>query len=192
MSGPRFDAIRRHPFCPECNYDLVATIDAGRNVCPECGYEFELHEPKRQRLPEDWTIWRGLGKACGVLLLRSLVCLAAWTLVLWGVTAPATWLASGRNWRIALVVSIVALLLLLVAAGVIARQMAKGMDEIAGVTSIFVAALVITFAWGVFIAGTQIVQAISSLGTPAANGAAIVACGVAAIIIIKTHLFDEY
>ena len=183
---------RRHPLCPRCRYDLVATIDAGRNVCPECGCEFQPHELKRQRLAEDWTIGRGLGRASGVLFLRALPCLVGWVIVLWGVTVPAAWLAGGRNWRIVIIVYGAALLLLVAASGAIGRVLAQNMDEIAGMTSLIVAALITAFAWAALIGGTLIVQTFTPLTANAAYGATTVACGFSLFIIVKTHFFDEF
>jgi 4-hydroxybenzoate polyprenyltransferase len=176
VAKSRFDFIRHHPLCPNCGYDLVATIDAGRNVCPECGCEFEGHELKRAVLPEDWTIARGLG----------------WGLALWGIATAAAWLAAGRNWRIAMVTYLVAMLLLLASGAVIGRVLAKNMDEIAGLTSLLVSGLITAFAWGAIVGGTLIVLALTPLGGPPIVGAALIACGCSLAIIVKTHHFEDY
>ena len=74
---------KRHPHCPECRYDLVATVDAGRRTCPECGYEFELDELHGEKRPGDWTPLVGLRRAAVYLLLRVMVLLPVWAGVIW-------------------------------------------------------------------------------------------------------------
>ena len=91
MSGPeygvtmqtRFDNVRRHPLCPECGYDLVATVDAGRRICPECGCEFELSDLAHQSRSDDWTISKGLRAAAGWLAVKTIIAGALWCSVLW-------------------------------------------------------------------------------------------------------------
>jgi hypothetical protein len=192
MGRSRFDLVRHHPLCPECGYDLVATMDAGRNVCPECGRQFEPHEVRRAVLPEDWTVARGLRRASLVLLRRSVPCLPGWIIVLWGIAALAARLAAGRNWRIAMVSYIVAMLLLMIAGAVIGRTLAKNMDEIAGVTSLLVTALITAFAWGAIIGGTLIVLSLSTLAGRPLIGAMLIACVCSLAVIIKTHHFEDY
>ena len=74
----RFENVRRHPLCPNCGYDLVATIEAGHRVCPECGCEFEPAELDYQQLPGDWTAARGIRRAGVSLLIRVVPATAIW------------------------------------------------------------------------------------------------------------------
>ncbi len=181
-----------HPLCPSCGYDLVAAANDHKIVCPECGSDFEPHELKRRRPSGEWTAWRGLGRATGVLVLRAIPCLIGWAALLWGVTVPAAWLAAGRHGRVVMVIYIVAMLLLAGCATVIGRVMAKNMDEHAGMTSIIVAAMIAAFACLAFVGGTLIVYAVSPLSTNAAWGTTIVACGFSLLVIIKIHFFEDY
>ncbi|UCD73857.1 MAG: hypothetical protein JSV91_08660 [Phycisphaerales bacterium] len=186
------DFVRHHPLCPKCKYDLVATVAEGRNICPECGYEFETGELRHAVLPDDWTIWRGLRRAALHLVLRSSVCLAVWTGLLWAVTALAAWISSGRPWFVVLSSYVVALLILMITAGGIGRALARGMEEKAGVVSILVAALVTVFACVVVAAGTLIVNILSSGGGTGLWGMAVVSGGLALVVIVKTHFFEDY
>lgn len=188
----RFENVRRHPLCPNCGYDLVATVEAGRTICPECGHEFEIGELRHAVLPGDWTIGRGLGRASLRLLVRAAPCLLVWTGILWAVIALAGWISAGRHWYVVLIAYLGALLILMIASGSIGRVLAKGMDEQAGTVSVLVAALVTAFAWAVIMAGALIV----SLVLPAAGrgiwGVAAISCGPALLVIIKTHFFEDY
>ena len=67
--------VKSHPLCPECKYDLIATVEAGRRICPECGYEFEMYELRGEKRPGDWTFQIGLRNTVISLILRSLVIL---------------------------------------------------------------------------------------------------------------------
>ena len=79
MPGSRIGhTSRRHPLCPHCGYDLVATVaDEGR-VCPECGREFRREELPRAPAPDEWTPARGLLRLVLAVTVRSAVCLPAW------------------------------------------------------------------------------------------------------------------
>jgi predicted RNA-binding Zn-ribbon protein involved in translation (DUF1610 family) len=72
----------RHPLCPSCGYDLVATIDAGKRICPECGEAFELHDVIRAARPGDWTLARGIGRLLLRLAWRGAIALVVWTAIL--------------------------------------------------------------------------------------------------------------
>lgn len=75
--------VKRHPLCPECKYDLIATVEAGRRICPECGYEFEMYELRGEKRPGDWTFQIGLRNTVISLILRSLVILPLWAAIIW-------------------------------------------------------------------------------------------------------------
>jgi hypothetical protein len=192
MGKSRFDFIRRHPLCPDCGYDLVATIDAGRNVCPECGGEFEEQELKRALLPEDWTLPRGLGRAATALLLRAAVCLIGWTAVLTGTLLASTWIATrlGGTWII--FIMLLALGIIFIAAGVLGRILARGMDEIAGITSPLICALITLFAWISIGAGTVIAGVLAPMRPSMTGSVILIGCVMALIVIVKTHHFEDY
>ena len=192
MGKSRFDFIRRHPLCPSCGYDLVATIDAGRNVCPECGHEFEPHELKHALLPEDWTLRRGLGRAAAALLLRAVLCLIGWAAVLTGTLLASTWIATrlGGTWII--FTMLLAMGIIFVAAGVLGRILAKGMDEVAGITSPLISALITLFAW-ISIAGGTVIAGVLAPMRPSMTGSIIlIGCVMALVVIVKTHHFEDY
>ncbi|MCI0675368.1 MAG: hypothetical protein L0Y42_06270 [Phycisphaerales bacterium] len=75
---PVLNARLRHPLCPGCGYDLVATVQAGRRRCPECGDEFELDELRHQVRPGDWTLLVGLRMTARTLAWRSAATVIAW------------------------------------------------------------------------------------------------------------------
>lgn len=75
--------VKRHPLCPECKYDLIATVEAGRRICPECGYEFEMYELRGEKRQGDWTFQIGLRNTVISLILRSLVILPLWVVIIW-------------------------------------------------------------------------------------------------------------
>ena len=74
---------KRHPLCPECKYDLIATVDSGRKVCPECGYEFEMYELRGEKRPGDWSFQIGLRNTIISLVIRSLIILPLWAAIIW-------------------------------------------------------------------------------------------------------------
>ena len=70
--------------------------------------------------------------------------------------------------------------------------LARDMEERAGVVSILVAALVTVSAWIIIAAGTLIVNILSSAGGTGLWGMMVVSCGVALVVIVKTHFFEDY
>jgi len=192
MGKSRFDFVRRHPLCPNCGYDLVATIDAGRTVCPECGCEFEPHEVRRAVRPEDWTLGRGLRRAAAVLLLRAVLCLIGWTAVLTGTLLASTWIATrlGGVWIV--FIMLLALAIIFLAAAVAGRILAKGMDEIAGITSPLISALITLFAWMSIAAGTAIAGLLAPMRPSMTGSIILLGCAMALVVIVKTHHFEDY
>ncbi len=71
----------RHPLCPECEYDLIATVDAGHRTCPECGLEFSLYELLNNTLPGDWTIARGFRRVLLRCVARGVIFVPTWMLI---------------------------------------------------------------------------------------------------------------
>ncbi|MHC5114420.1 MAG: TFIIB-type zinc ribbon-containing protein [Planctomycetota bacterium] len=153
MPLPRFS---RHPLCPECKYDVVATIDAGSNVCPECGCIFEPHELLYEVRPGDWTLWRGTRKALGALALRGLICLLFWTGLIIGLTLiveQMTLLPRATRWGLELVSG----LTIIGTGATIGWFMASGMNDRAGFTGWSLTLLVVLAAWIViFVAVTAV------------------------------------
>lgn len=80
----------RHPLCPYCHYDLVATVDpySPRFVrCPECGEAIEPNELHYQARPGEWTPLTGVRNAAVSILVRALVIAAIWAALLVGMDA---------------------------------------------------------------------------------------------------------
>ena len=77
---------KKHPLCPECRYNLVATVDAGKRICPECGYEFELSELRGEKRPGEWSPMRGLTIAVVTTCLRAILILPFWVYLVWLIT----------------------------------------------------------------------------------------------------------
>ena len=192
MAKSRFDFIRRHPLCPECGYDLVATIDAGRRICPECGRQFEPHEVKRAVLPEDWTVVRGLRRSAAALALRFLICLVGWVAVVSAILAGSTWIATRVGSRWTLLIMLLAMALIFIAAGVVGRILARNMDEIAGTTSSLISAFITLFAWAAIVLGTLIVGMLVPMRPPITGSIILIGCSMALVVIIKTHHFEDY
>jgi ribosomal protein S27AE len=82
-TSPVGHAKRRHPLCPSCGYDLVATIHEGKWICPECGEEFNLDDVRREVWPGNWTFPVGLRKLLISLLVRSVVAAIVWSSGTW-------------------------------------------------------------------------------------------------------------
>ena len=49
------DLRKRHPLCPHCDYDLIATLAANKRICPECGEGFDLGDLKYEWRQGDWS-----------------------------------------------------------------------------------------------------------------------------------------
>jgi len=83
------DLRKRHPLCPSCDYDLVATLAANRRICPECGEEFELGDLKYEWRQGDWSntvaIRRGLLALCSRLLIGLFVATLLSAAIIWTV-----------------------------------------------------------------------------------------------------------
>lgn len=158
MSSRIGHLTRRHPLCPSCGYNLVATVAENRRVCPECGEPFELHELHRTVAPDDWTLLRGLRWATPVLLLRITLLTPAWTaglLILRLIeTAFTHWFGTG-----AAVFMVVVVPILVGAGGVMTSVvLGRGLNDRLGfdgfgVAVICIAAALLTIGLGVVLAG---------------------------------------
>ena len=131
MAPLRFQHAR-HPHCPECGYDLVATVEAERTVCPECGETFEPQDLMRAPRAGDWTVTRGLRTGARMVLVRSLVTGLAWLLLIWGVPTIFGHLAGGipAGFRLGLIV--LGGFAMGLAGGVIGWAIARDWEECAG------------------------------------------------------------
>jgi hypothetical protein len=182
---------KRHPLCPECGYDLVATIADGRDVCPECGFQFEMHELVREVRPEDWTPWRGLRRMGLVLAARAVVVFLGWSVILWvtnallAIVGPAV---SGFG-RVMLLLG--AAVIIFAAGGAVGHLLARRAEEHAGFMSPLLGAVITIVAWAVILLGVSVVQATGTLGATSSTGVVIVAGGFALFFIIRTLYFSD-
>jgi hypothetical protein len=183
---------QRHPTCPECGYDLVATVDAGRNVCPECGYEFGPQDLVREVRPGDWTPARGYKRAAVVLAVRGIFCLLGWIGVLYGSHAlmRAIWPGLGTTGRLLMLALVGATSM--IAGGVIGHVLSRRMDEIAGLSGVLLVAVVSLIAWIVLIVGTIVATILAGISIGDLAGAAICAAFIATIIIVRSHLIEQF
>ena len=78
MKSAPFNPRRRHPLCPYCHYDLIATVADNRRVCPECGANFNLDELHYEPAETDWSVRDALGALSRAITLRGSLGLIAW------------------------------------------------------------------------------------------------------------------
>jgi hypothetical protein len=75
----------RHPLCPYCQYDLIATVDpfTPRYVrCPECGEGIEPEDFYFEPRPGEWTLSTGLRNCAVSLATRIFMGIIIWSVVL--------------------------------------------------------------------------------------------------------------
>jgi ribosomal protein S27AE len=182
---------RRHPICPRCGYDLVATIAAERRTCPECGYEFELGELRRSTAPGDWTPARGLGRLVIVVMLRSAACLVAWMALLILCSMLCGWLATVVSRSVLVVVWLGCGCLVLVSGAVVGAVVGRRIDELAGFRSPALLAAPIIAAAAAIAGGAALA---TILGHPALCGPGIsmTAFVLAIVLIVRGYLEAEY
>jgi hypothetical protein len=182
----------RHPLCPSCGYDLVATIDAGNRVCPECGLEFQLDELDREVRPEDWTIGRGVRRLAMVVAYRALLMMAVWVGVVWGIDLLLHVIGPNVPAAIRLILLLIGGIAIFALAGWVGAFLARDANEEAGFSGPLVIAVITVFAWLVIGGGTMIAVAIGSIGGAYAGGIITVGCVLALVTIIRTILTAQY
>ncbi|MCP3904162.1 MAG: DUF1129 domain-containing protein [Planctomycetes bacterium] len=187
MPIPRFV---RHPLCPECRYDLIATVDAGGSVCPECGCAFERHELLHEVRPGDWTVGRGMRRVAVFLLVRGIVCALFWTAIVAGLSALAVAfdaVPKATRWGIELVCG-----LTIIATGAsIGYFMAKDTAERAGFAGMALASLTVFAAWTVIFVSVTAVELMGLVGLGSGAMLMCVTGLVSAGWIVKVLLIDE-
>lgn len=137
---------KRHPHCPECKYDLIATVETGRRICPECGYEFEMYELSGEKRPGEWTIWIGLRRALFSLTVRSFIVLVPWIGIIWVMSNPMSQFGRFNT-----------LMLILLGIG-IGYAFSSRLSDHAGFTSFILMGLASLFACGTILAGVMLVS----------------------------------
>jgi hypothetical protein len=182
---------RRHPVCPGCGYDLVATIADGKRTCPECGCEFDLGELRRATMPGDWTPARGLLHLVIVVTARSAACLAAWTVLLALCSMLCAWLRTAASGAVLLLVWVGCGGLVLIGGAVVGAVVGRRLDETAGFRSpVLLAAPIIGAA--VAISGGAALAAIMGHAALAGPGISITALLLAVVLIVRAYLAAEY
>jgi len=143
---------RRHPLCPECKYDLIATVAAGRSICPECGYEFEAWELRGEKRPGEWTPLIGLRRAVISLALRSLIILPLWAGCAWTLSSVlGSVTLAGRG--------MVGIGIILIIPGfAIGHALIARLADRAGFQSMLLALLASAFAVGTIVGGTALAE----------------------------------
>ena len=148
---------QRHPLCPQCRYDLIATVEAGRHICPECGYEFEAWELRGKKRPGEWTMWTGLRRVLVSLMLRSLIILPLWAGLVWVLSSVlANITLGGRGFTgIAIILTIPGI--------AIGHVLMTGLADRAGFQSMLLGALAAAFAIGTIIGGIALAEVFQPL-----------------------------
>ena len=171
--------------CPECAYNLVGTVAAGRTTCPECGRDFKLTDLPRARLPGEWTPWVGLRRALLTVLWRSIVCLPIWALAVWAVI-PALNLMP-----FALAVLAVVGLVLALPGVAIGHALGRGLTERAGFVSPLVTAIPVVFACAVIIGGVELADQFRAIQSWRATYVEVTTGLFAMLWIVKVTLLEE-
>ncbi|UCD73856.1 MAG: hypothetical protein JSV91_08655 [Phycisphaerales bacterium] len=175
----RFEKVRRHPLCPECGYDLIATVEAGRRICPECGCEFDPSELRPETLPGDWTIARGLRRATTSLLIRAIPALGVWFAFTWFHTAFTRQLGDTIVW-----ITFISVIPGVLIGAILAWKLSSN----AGFASRLLVVMAVAVLTLVIAAGSFLVHLlVSPLTSPAVYYTAIAAvCAVGIIIWVHT------
>jgi hypothetical protein len=176
---------RRHPLCPECRYDLIATVAAGRTTCPECGYEFEAWELRGEKHAGEWTPLVGLRRAVISLAIRSLIILPLWAGLVWGLTPLLLMFPLGIR-----VFGGIAILLAIPGC-LIGHVLASGLADRAGFQSMLLGFLAAVFAVTTIISGIMIAQIANPLPGWQGGFTAIATSLFAVGWIIRATLLDD-
>lgn len=152
---------------------------------------FELHELRREVLPDDWTLSRGLRKAILVLAIRSAVCLVGWAAATFAVTAVLEMYAGPGSGLRGVAVMTGVIVFIAVASGAIAAVLTMNLCDIAGVEGLVPAMLAGAFACLVIVLGVLLVALIRSAGAlPLAMMS--LACAMSLVIVVRRTVFLDY
>lgn len=174
---------QRHPLCPGCRYDLVATVDVGGRVCPECGEEFEPHELLREVRPGEWTEFGGVKKLAQILAIRIAIALPIWLMWIYLVSG-GIFVGATSVWLLFLLVVHLGL------GGLLGRIVWKELPERSGFDGLFpfvaaVAALAATLALGVLIIG------LLGWGNPTHGALVAISAGFVGIVVMLPGAFFD-
>jgi hypothetical protein len=146
------EKTRRHPLCPRCKYDLVATVQANKRVCPECGHQFTLNELIRAPREGDWTLAIGFRKALLALAARSVLVLPFWAGLVW-LLAPLVETFPFNTWAMG------GIAVLFILPGVaMGHAVSRGLNDIAGCQSYLFTTLAVAFELAIVIGGVKIAE----------------------------------
>ncbi len=181
----------RHPLCPECGYNLVATVANEGRTCPECGCAFEPHELTREVRPGDWTPMRGLGN----LARRQAIKALALGLIITGVFGVLQLLLEGpinRSVGVFSIFLLVGLLFVTAIVGAISGSvLARDANEHAGMDGAPVAIVGIAMTAAMMSAVVLTLTMTLGLTIAPPTGIVVVATGVAAITLVRRAVFEE-
>lgn len=176
---------KRHPLCPECRYDLIATVDSGSRICPECGYEFELSELRGEKRPGEWSPGRGLMIAAFTTLIRAILILPIWTGLIWFISPALT--AYPLHFR-----AILAIIAIFAIPGIIIGYcFSYNLTEKAGFVSSFITAFTSLTAIFVIYGGVTLSQIFRPLPGWIPGALIVVPMAFAVTWIIKKTLLDD-
>ncbi|HWB19648.1 MAG TPA: hypothetical protein VG711_05050 [Phycisphaerales bacterium] len=139
----------RHPICPYCDYDLVATVADNRRICPECGESFEPGDLRYQPIPGDFTPAVAFRRTLAAMLVRAFKSLLVFLPAMGALLLAAT---LGKY------VLLLAVLFVTPFIGVwIGRIFARNLEEVVGYSGIILfittcASLSVTIITGDFVA----------------------------------------
>ncbi|MHC4966832.1 MAG: hypothetical protein ACYTGE_18240 [Planctomycetota bacterium] len=192
MPGSRIGhTSRRHPLCPHCGYDVVATVAERGRACPECGGELDPSELRRAALPGDWTPARGLRRLVIVVAARAAVCLVAWTAVLVLCPLLCGWLSTAAPGAVHFVVRLACGALALLGGAVIGAVVGRRMDEVAGFRLPLLPLVPVIGAAVAILGGAALatIMGHTALCDPRLLG---VACCLATVWIVYVYVWGEY
>jgi len=175
----------RHPLCPSCRYDLVATVEADGRVCPECGRAFELDELIRESRPDDWTVGRCLRRLAVHIGVRGLASFALWSL----------WVA-GLGWMFdqleaSLLLGLVVAVANVIVGAVVGAVMWGRFYETVGADDALLVAVLIVATWAAIWLGSALIGLLGGIA-PAPAGFAVLSGGVAATaVLVKRAFFSD-
>ena len=148
---------RRYPLCPDCEYNLVATVDAGGRTCPECGEEFDLHDLDWQAGANEWTLREGMMSLAWALARRGAFCGLAWLLLVCGVLMLMDLTGMNSFWVTIGVVAGPA------AGWWLGGVMARDCEDIAGCTGLLIPTAAIASIWLTLTVATSIAAIMLSI-----------------------------
>ena len=183
---------RRHPLCPYCGYDLVATLAHDGRRCPECGSDFELHELHRSTAPGEWTPMRGLRNLGLALLWRCGLAAVVWAAALagmeWIFSLLRQWVA---GWGIVAWVVVLGGALCFIA-GIAGARIGRHLEEIAGFAGMTLYLATVGSIIVAFIIGSTALSVTGLLGFNAAFALGVIFGAFASAAAVRQILLEDF